>query len=99
MHSGQAPVAPLALLVVVLVADTWVFVNARRRQEDRTVVASVGPLKIETPVVRGVLGLVGAVPPDEPPRSIAVTAVGGLAGGHAATNSASEVFNAEARAS
>jgi len=50
MHSGQGAVGSLALLVVVLVTDAWVFVDARRRsQEGRTVVASVGSRDLETP--------------------------------------------------
>ena len=42
--------AALALLVVALVVDAWVFLEARAREADgRAVVATVGPVTFATP--------------------------------------------------
>lgn len=50
MHGGQSPLGPLALLVVVLASDAWVFTDARRRAERHDdVVASLGSLELATP--------------------------------------------------
>ena len=45
-----SPVAALALLLVVLVVDVWVFLDARtRRASGDDVVATVGPVTLSTP--------------------------------------------------
>ena len=47
--SGGA-LGPLALLVVVLAVDVWVFLDARRRSHaGADVVATVGPVTLSTP--------------------------------------------------
>lgn len=47
---GSGGPAALAVLLVALVVDGWVFMDARAREDDgREVVASVGPVTLSTP--------------------------------------------------
>ncbi len=50
MHSQPSLLGPLALLIMVVILDAWVFVDAQRRaQARRPVVASIGSLVLKTP--------------------------------------------------
>ena len=47
---GSGPAGPLALLAVALVVDIWIYLDARRRDDEgRGGVAEVGPLRLATP--------------------------------------------------
>jgi hypothetical protein len=50
MHRQPSLVGPLGLLVLIVVIDGWVYLDAQRRAEARRpVVASIGSLVLETP--------------------------------------------------
>lgn len=51
MYRQPSLLGPVALAVVVIVLDGWVYVDARRRSNARRpVVASIGALVLETPI-------------------------------------------------
>ncbi len=50
MHSQPSLAGPVGLLVVVVVLDVWVYLDAQARaSKGRPVVASIGSLALETP--------------------------------------------------
>lgn len=50
MHSQQSPLGAIALLVIVVVVDVWVFLDSQSRaNRRRPVVASIGSLVLDTP--------------------------------------------------
>ncbi len=50
MHSQPSLAGPLGLLIVVVILDVWVYLDAHARASRRQpVVASIGSLVLETP--------------------------------------------------